>query len=316
MAAAQPWLSVVMPVHCGMRDLPATLASAASERPDGVEFLIYDSSPDGACRGIVESYADRLSIRYRSMPDVPGWPEKTNLAVAQARARHIALLHQDDLWQPGHLDALRRSIADAPDVVIHVASSLLIDEAGRHIGQWSPPFRPGPWSGADFGRRLIVQNFIAIPSPVIRRDAWLAVGGMDPTLWYTADWDLYLKLAARGSIMVRPRPTTAFRIHGRSLTMTGSRDVGALRAQLDSVRDRHGATFGLNRNPRLRARVDASIAINCGLAEVAGGHIPAIRHVLLSLLRLGPFGAFLYLRDSRLFDRLLPRLKLRAAGVL
>jgi hypothetical protein len=313
---ATPWLSVVMPVHAGAQYLPATLASAVAAKPDGVEFLIYDSSPDTVCRDIVGAHADRLEIRYAAMPDVRSWPEKTNLAVADARAPHVAMLHQDDLWLPGHVDAVRAAIDAHPDVVMSVGGSRFIDPSGRDVGPWSLPFAPGISSGKAFGQGLIVQNVLAIPSPVIRRDAWLAVGGMDDGLWFTADWDLYLKLAKQGDIAVRPETSTAFRIHGGSLTMTGSRDDNALREQLEIVLDRHGAAFGIDRDRRLRARALASIDINCGLARGAAGQPRWMWPTVSRFLRLGPVDAWRYAHESRIADRALPRLRARLSGAI
>ncbi len=53
--------------------------------------------------------------------------------------------------------------------------------------------------------RLLVQNFLAMPAPLVRREAMLQVGGMDDTLWYAADWDLWLKLAALGPTLYVPQ---------------------------------------------------------------------------------------------------------------
>lgn len=313
---ARPWLSVAMPVHCGGADLPATLASVVAERPEGVEFLIYDSTPDESCRAIVANHAGALAIRYHAVPEMRPWAEKTNRAIAEAAAPHVAMLHQDDLWRPGHLKALRRSLAEHPQAVMHVAPASLIDTQGQAIGQWNPPLAPGLWSGSDFGRRLLVQNFVAIPTPLVRRDAWLSTGGMSPELWYTADWDLYLKLAAHGSIAVARDVTTAFRIHAASQTMSGSRDAQAFARQLEIILERHGPNFGLEGDARLRARARASVSVNCGLAAAAAGHRRALLPALWALLRLGPVDLRLYLRDSRLIERLLPRLRLRLAGML
>ena len=311
-----PWLSVAMPVHDGAHVLPATLDSVAAAKAEGIEFLIYDSSTDTACRDIVAGYADRLAIRYRAMPDVRGWTDKTNLAVADASAPHVAMLHQDDLWLPGHAEAVRASIAGAPDAVMSVAASRFVDLSGRDLGRWSTPFAAGTWSGDDFGRGLIVQNFLAIPSPVVRREAWLATGGMDTALWYTADWDLYLKLAQRGTVAVRPQTTTAFRIHGGSLTMTGSRAAGALREQHEIVLKRHGDAFGLGRDRRLHARARASAVINCGLAGAAAGQSGSMWPTVRSFLALGPADAWRYVHESRIADRVLPRLRARLSGAL
>ena len=89
-------------------------------------------------------------------------------------------------------------------------------------------------------------------------------------MWYTADWDLYLKLARAGEVYVRAAATTAFRVHAKSLTMTGSRDAAAFRAQHDQVLDRHlPALAPLPRGLERRAR--AGIAVNCALAAAANG---------------------------------------------
>lgn len=303
-----------MPVHCGGRDLPASLESIAAERPDGVEILIYDSSPDGTCTDIVRRYVDILDIQYVHMPELGGWPDKTNLAVANASAPFVAMLHQDDIWLPGHLTTVRHSIASRPEAVMHVAPSRLVDAGGTDIGKWSLPLAPSVWPGSDFGRCLIVQNFVAVPAPVIMREAWLATGNMDPTLWYTADWDLYLKLAKLGPIAVTDRATVAFRLHSGSLTMKGSRNAADLRQQFEIVLCRHGDAFGLDLDRRLRARARASAAINCALAAAAAGSTKALAMVMARLLALGPFDACRYLHESRLYERLLPRIRLRVAG--
>ncbi len=51
------------------------------------------------------------------------------------------MLHQDDLWLPGHVEAVRASIAKTPDAVMSVAASRFVDVHGRDLGKWSTPFR-------------------------------------------------------------------------------------------------------------------------------------------------------------------------------
>ena len=99
----------------------------------------------------------------------------------------------------------------------------VVDAGGRDLGGWNPPFAPGVIDPAHFRAILLVQNSLAMPAPVFRRDAYLATGGLDETLWYTPDWELWLKLGAQGPIVFDPRPATAFRIHAGAQTMTRSR---------------------------------------------------------------------------------------------
>ena len=83
------------------------------------------------------------------------------------------------------------------------------------------PVRAGAICEALLRQALLVQNSIAMPAPIFDRQTYRNVGGLDESLWYTPDWDLWLKLAAAGPARYDPYPRTAFRIHGHSLTMTG-----------------------------------------------------------------------------------------------
>jgi len=309
-----PWLSVIVPVHDGARFLGATLESAAAERPQGVEFLVYDSGDDGgAARRVADAYADRLDLRWTPVPEIKPWTAKTNLGVREARTDHVCMLHQDDLWLPGHLDAVRRMIMCCPESV-SIGPSCFANADGGLVGKWKLPFGPGTIAKDRFLEALLVQNSIAVPSPVIPRKAWLAVGGMDEDLWYTADWDLYLKLAGVAAIQVRPAITTAFRLHGRSLTMMGRRDALQFRAQLETVLNRHvnALPAALRKGAERLARV--SIDVNCSLAAASAGQTRRALDGLAAMLRLGPRALILYLCRSRIIDRLLPRVRLSLAG--
>jgi len=304
---AKPWLTVALPVHNGKATLAATLDSAASEQPDGVEFILLDSSAGDRCRQIAQSFIGRMNIAYRHVPDILPWTDKTNEAVRMASGDHIAMLHQDDLWIKGHLRAVKDAITAFPDAVLQVGSSRLIDLRGRTIGDWNCGLVEGLIDGSIAAKHLIVQNGIAIPSPIIRREAWNIVGGLDPSLWYTADWDLYLKLALLGDIAVRPEKTTAFRIHSGSLTMTGRMAKGAFQDQMDIVLSRY--SHAVNASELARAR--ASVAVNVSLAEASTGKWSALSGAVMALVRLGPVQAFRYAREARLVERIGPRLRLK-----
>jgi hypothetical protein len=175
------------------------------------------------------------------------------------------------------------------------------------------PFTPGRYQGRDVATTLIVQNTIAVPAPVFRRDVFLAVGGMDDALWYTADWDLYLKLALAGDVLVRDGATTGFRLHGGSLTMTGSRDIADFRAQHRVVLDRHLPTLRPLADGR-EARAMASLTVNCALAQASRGRPGELTGAAARVAALGPLGWARFLRETSLYDRVGARVRLRLAG--
>src|SRR5262249_34449297 len=146
--------------------------------------------------------------------------------------------------------------------------------------------------------------------------AFLSVGGMDQSLWYTADWDIYLKLAAAGPVTYDDSVLACFRVHGLSQTITGSRSEADFRAQHMRVLDRHIANLPPARRASVRRAALASVAVNTALAGANNGYPTGLLVAARALIGLGPIGLWRYFRDSRLVERVLPRLKARIAGRL
>jgi hypothetical protein len=158
----------------------------------------------------------------------------------------------------------------------------------------------------------MVQDFISAPAPVFRKDAWLNCGGLDETLWYTADWDIWLKLAAFGPVFFHNEVTTGFRILGTSLTVRGSRNIDDFKSQMQTVFDRHLSRLSLPKSAERAGRV--SIDVNTALAAASAGDYRRLAKMISDILQLGPVTMHRYFRDSRLLDRLLPRIRARLAG--
>lgn len=312
--AAKPWLSVIVPTYCSERWLGETLGSVQAEAADGVELILVDSSPSAATRDIAQSFAKSLSLTIFERPDLPMWHQKTNFAAKIAAADHLCWLHHDDLWLRGRAKKAREWIEAAPHAPLHLAPTAIVDATGQQLGVWRCPLRSNASIHADeFVERLLVQNFISTPAPVFRKDAFLACGGLDETLWYTADWDVWLKLGGQGQVLYHDDVTTAFRVHGSSLTVTGSRDFGDQRRQMEIVLDRHLSRLTVDAEP-VAKRARASITVNAALASASAGDPGLLWRAASELASLGPSGLMRYLRDSRLFERVAPRLRAKLRG--
>jgi glycosyltransferase involved in cell wall biosynthesis len=307
----KPWLSVIVSSHDGERWLGTALQSIVNQQDDGIEVIVIDASATEASLEIAHSFCDRLNIRVERRLELRPWTAKTNFGVAQARSNQICILHQDDVWQPNRCAELRQWLSSKPDAVMHLHPSYIIDERGRQLGLWRCPLRSdgSPVPSQTLFERLLVQNFIAIPSPTIRRDTYLSVGGLDTQLWYTPDWDLYLKIATVGNIYYHSKPLASFRIHKNSLTVSGSGNISDFRQQHQIVVDRYAAKLqSASRDAVLRC-AQASIDVNTALAAAIHGEFHQIQKALGSLLLLGPAGIYRYFSCSRILDRALPRLR-------
>ena len=164
--------------------------------------------------------------------------------------------------------------------------------------------------------RLLVQNFVSMPAPTFRRETALAVGGMDEQLWYTADWDLWLKLAAAGVTRYYPQPLACFRIHPASQTALRSAAAEDYRRQHEVVLERHLGAWQapLSRKTAARRAARFSIEVNASLAACAHRQRPNLGRLALRFLTLGPVGLYRFFRDSRIIERVGSRLRLGRAA--
>jgi hypothetical protein len=163
---------------------------------------------------------------------------------------------------------------------------------------------------------LLIQNFISMPAPVFRRDFAQAVGGLDESLWYTADWDFWLKLAAATSIAYIEAPLSGFRIHTTSQTTRRSVHTNDFRNQLETVFHRHFQTW--DAHPEVKKKVEKagrfSIEVNTALAAWTHGFLPPWKDLLHHFARLGPSCWDHYFQDSRIVERMAARLRAGLAG--
>jgi glycosyltransferase involved in cell wall biosynthesis len=313
-----PWLSVIVPSHNRERWLAAALQSLVEQEDPGIEVIVIDASATDACLQIVSKFADKLDIRAQHRPDLVSRPEKANFGVEQARSNRICILDDDDLWLPNKCATLREWLAIQPDGVMHLHPCHIIDISGRRLGLWRCPLPNGQSAVPSglFFERLLIQNFIPSPAPTLRRDAYRRVGGLDNQLWYTADWDLYFKLASVGNVYYHSSPLACYRVHQNTLTGKGNRNLEDFRRQYELVVDRHFEKLTATQRDKILRIARASIDVNTALAAASGGDFAQIFKALAAILSLGPHGLRRYLFCSRILERALPRLRALLSGRL
>lgn len=306
-----------MPTYNGERFIAAALESVRDQDwdqdSDEIELVIVDDGSTDQTLEIVRGYAEALPIRLITPGRLGNWVAATNLGLREATGDWACFLHQDDLWLPGRLKRLRREMErHQGPLIIH--NAMYVGPDGRDLGPWTCPFsQGGAIPSNEFIERLLIQNFIAIPSPVFRRAAVIDSGGLDEALWFSADWDLWLRLGALDPVCFIAETLSAFRVHPASQTAARKLQPKEWEDQLTTVFSRHMEKWPVD--DELRTSVEevamASIAVNSALSAASRGERVRPTAVLFQLLALGPWGWRKYLRDSRIVQRVRSRLKIQ-----
>ena len=314
-----PALSVIMPIYNGADTLKTTLESLVGSGDTLIEVLAVDQASSDGSRQILEDYSKRLPIKIIDALSGSNWMANTNIGLKAASAPLVTMLHQDDIWLPGRVDALLDLAKTYPNAELWLHPAWFMDSDNRLLGTFGPAFggRERLIESGEAMRALFVQNSIALPAAMFRRTTALELGGLSEDLWYTADWDFWLKLAGSGSVAWMPLKLAAFRVHENSQTVQGSRDMQDFETQLSIPLERHVNTLPMVEAQRVKALAEASNCLNLFLAARFHNQPTSIRPFLGKFLRLGPIGWGAFLRDTRIIKRIWPRLRLlRSRGKL
>ena len=145
-----------------------------------------------------------------------------NAAVARAETEWIAFLDDDDLYAPEHLSALTASAAATDAAAWYTDAVSAIYEIGAS-GEPEAKARLRTYA-RDFDRDLLLfDNYIPLPTLLVRKRDFLRAGGFDPVFDLFEDWEFLIRLAQLGPFVRIPRVTCEIRhFAGSGSTMLGN----------------------------------------------------------------------------------------------
>jgi glycosyltransferase involved in cell wall biosynthesis len=203
-----PEVSVILPAYRAAAHIAAALDSVFAQTFSSFEVIVVnDGSPDTpALVTVLAPYAPRL--QYLRMPVNRGAAVARNAGIADARGRYVAFLDADDCWSPVFLQTQVAYLES------HPSCDLVFADADRGSEVRSTSRRQGhdAASGPVTLLSLVQQSCkIALPTVVVRRETILTVGLFDEGLRRGQDFDLWLRLALRGTVMEHQHITLARR---------------------------------------------------------------------------------------------------------
>jgi glycosyltransferase involved in cell wall biosynthesis len=207
-----PLVSVVVPSHNRARLLQRTLRSILAQHLTDLEVVVVDDGSHDDTAAIAAAADSRVTVLRNREPT--GVSAARNRGIAAARGDWIAFCDDDDLWAP---DKLTHQLAAAERTGADwvYAGDVNVDDR-LHVLSGGPP--PDP---AAVMARLSHSNPLASggSNVVVRSKVLAAVGGFDPALRRTEDWDMWIRIGRYGPPAWVREPLVAYRFHaGNVLT--------------------------------------------------------------------------------------------------
>jgi glycosyltransferase involved in cell wall biosynthesis len=205
-------VSVVTPSFNMAPYLEETIKSVIANLRPGDEYFVIDGGSTDGSVDVVRRFENKLT-KWISEPD-SGYAEAIAKGFDLATGDIFCWLNCSDIYLSGALDAAKALLSADLDMIF--GDDFYIDENDKVLAfsrGWVPNLR----MAALYGGWTPLQD-----ACFWRREIYLQVGGIDRTLRYAADYDLFLRMALAGHAAYVPRAFSAFRRHGGQKSISGS----------------------------------------------------------------------------------------------
>lgn len=203
-----PLVSIVTPSLEQGRFIEDAIRSVLEQDYPRIEHIVVDGGSTDETLAILESHPQLIWV---SEPD-DGQADAINKGFRLAGGSIFAWLNADDAYLPGAVSTAVAALRETGAGLVH-GGWRQIDETGVTIRDIAPV-------RYDHDAELNDRNAVCQPGSFFTRDAFEAVGGVDPSYRYAMDYELWLKLGGRFPVTHVEATLGAYRLHPASKTVS------------------------------------------------------------------------------------------------
>jgi len=230
-----PLINVVLPTYNRAHLLRRAIDSVLAQSWRHLELIVVDDGSTDDTPGLLAGVNDtRLStIRFDHNR---GAPAARNEGIKASRGEFIAFLDSDDHWPVERLETQLAAMSAAPaDTVLCVCSIHYIRPGRSYDIVWEDAYLPPE----DAVTRVATGDGLGTVAWMVRRSALDQAGGFDESLPRLQDYELSLRLAATGGVLLMRDVLVTAELQPDSVSASAERHARAL----ELVLARHAAVF-------------------------------------------------------------------------
>jgi glycosyltransferase involved in cell wall biosynthesis len=280
-------VDVGIPTHAEPKWLTESIESVLAQTLRSWRLVISENAPvkGEAIARIVEPYLGDGRIKHVvTGANLPSQTNGTRL-IQTGTAPYVAVLHDDDRWDPDFLERRVDFLERHPQCGYVFGDSRLIDDEGKQIGVVAAPLEEGVHARRDYvPRYLALEIKPMMPSLLVRRSAYEAVGPYFDARFAGDDWEMWLRLALRFPVGYLSVFDSDYRIHPKQLTYSirWGEELIVFAQHLEDLVDRMLPDVQLSPRELRRRRSDAFLSAALDAAE-EGDRRRALRRVAQAL---------------------------------
>ena len=193
---SQPDISVIIPAFNRAHTLPKALDSVLSQTLKPREIIVVDDGSTDETNAVLANYPGLCIISQ----DNRGVSAARNVGIEKAGGEWLAFLDSDDEWLKEKLEKQWDTICIDDKLICHT------EEIWIRNGQRVNPMKKHKKFGGMIYERCLPLCVISPSSVMIHRSVFKDVGVFDESLEVCEDYDLWLRICAKYSVLFIDEP--------------------------------------------------------------------------------------------------------------
>jgi len=224
-------VSVIIPTYNCKHYICEAIDSVLAQSYKNTEIIVVDDGSIDATQEVISKYGEQIKYIYQTNKGVSS---ARNRGISLAEGEYIAFLDSDDVWLPDKLKLQISAIEKNTEAVLVFTDAEVFNEKGIVRNSFRPShiekadcgsFRcrinsfslnDGSILAGDFYRDLLMGNFIALSTVLIRKELFSRNGGFDESFSIGEDYELWLRIARKNSLLYLNNITTQHRFRDDS----------------------------------------------------------------------------------------------------
>ncbi len=215
-AIETPLVDIGIPVHGRSRFVCEAIESVLAQSLRRWRLVVSEdgTGTDEVIRA-VEPYLGDERVAFVTTGGPVGAARNMTQLLGVGAAPYVALLHDDDRWDPTFLADRVEFLELHPACGFVFSPVTVLDEHGAYVERWRNRVSDGVHEPRDLVPRLLRNNLIPSPSVLTRRSAYEAVGAaFEPRLRRLYDYEMWLRLALHAPVGFLDVTDAYWRVHG------------------------------------------------------------------------------------------------------
>ncbi len=202
-------VSIIIPCYNQAHFLSEAIASALRQTYQSCEIIVVDDGSKDHTRQIAEKFPVRYIYQQNE-----GLSAARNTGIAHSSGEYVVFLDSDDRLLPHALETGYEAFQNFPDCAMIVGNHSFISETGQWLRDCQKDTTP-----QDRYLQLLRCNFVENPGcAMYRRCVFETVGGFNPALAASEDYEFYLRVARHFKIFCHNKIVSEYRLHGSSMS--------------------------------------------------------------------------------------------------